>query len=84
MDLDPRWLTALDTIGALKTPQLLELSGVGNPEILQKHGIDTILDLPGVGENLRKSRNFYGNKPLNYLCRGSYPIASHGRGNGRL
>jgi DUF1009 family protein len=28
----------------------LELSGIGNPEILNNFGIDTKVDLPGVGE----------------------------------
>ncbi|KAI1352214.1 aryl-alcohol dehydrogenase [Xylaria sp. FL0043] len=39
--------------GALQSPKILELSGVGNPEILSKHGISVIEDLPGVGENLQ-------------------------------
>lgn len=39
--------------GSLHTPQLLELSGVGSPKILAPLGIDTIIDLPGVGENLQ-------------------------------
>ncbi|KAK0496357.1 alcohol oxidase [Armillaria luteobubalina] len=39
--------------GSLHTPQLLELSGVGNPKILAPLGIDAIIDLPGVGENLQ-------------------------------
>ncbi|KAI9057886.1 GMC oxidoreductase [Trametes sanguinea] len=32
--------------GAFQTPQILELSGIGNKEILSKHGIHTLLDLP--------------------------------------
>lgn len=39
--------------GAANTPKLLELSGIGNPEILSEHGIAAHHDLPGVGENLR-------------------------------
>ena len=39
--------------GALKTPQLLMLSGVGPAEHLAEHGIDTVSDLPGVGENFQ-------------------------------
>ena len=39
--------------GVFHTPQLLELSGIGNPEILQKHGIETIVNSPHVGENLQ-------------------------------
>lgn len=38
--------------GALHTPQLLQVSGVGPGALLQKHGIDVVRDLPGVGENL--------------------------------
>ncbi|KAK7535360.1 uncharacterized protein J3D65DRAFT_574479 [Phyllosticta citribraziliensis] len=39
--------------GSIQSPQLLELSGVGNEEVLKKHGIPVVLDLPGVGENLQ-------------------------------
>ncbi|KAJ7443647.1 GMC oxidoreductase [Mycena galericulata] len=38
--------------GTIKTPQLLELSGIGNPQILDGLGIDTKVDLPGVGEGI--------------------------------
>jgi alcohol oxidase len=37
--------------GALSTPQILERSGVGNSELLKKHDIPVVSDLPGVGEN---------------------------------
>ena len=37
--------------GALHTPQLLELSGIGDSRILSSVGIDTVVDLPGVGAN---------------------------------
>ncbi|KAN0125467.1 hypothetical protein V8E53_015437 [Lactarius tabidus] len=39
--------------GSLKTPQILELSGVGNRTLLERLGIPVILDLPEVGENLQ-------------------------------
>ncbi|GAA5859184.1 hypothetical protein JCM8547_008906 [Rhodosporidiobolus lusitaniae] len=39
--------------GTVQSPQLLELSGVGNPKILKPLGIETVIDLPGVGENLQ-------------------------------
>ncbi len=39
--------------GAANTPKLLELSGIGNPDILSKHGIPCAHELRGVGENLR-------------------------------
>lgn len=39
--------------GAIGTPQILQLSGVGPAEHLRSHDIDVILDAPGVGENLQ-------------------------------
>lgn len=37
---------------ALNTPKILELSGVGDPRVLRSVGIDTKINLPGVGANL--------------------------------
>ncbi len=37
--------------GAIETPRLLQLSGVGPGAHLQSHGIAVVADLPGVGEN---------------------------------
>ena len=39
--------------GAINSPQLLELSGIGDPTLLQEKGIDVISALPGVGEYLQ-------------------------------
>jgi choline dehydrogenase-like flavoprotein len=39
--------------GAVASPQLLQLSGVGDGALLQQHGIDVVHHLPGVGENLQ-------------------------------
>ncbi|QDC08589.1 choline dehydrogenase [Oceanicola sp. D3] len=39
--------------GAVNTPQLLELSGIGNPALLQSLGLPVALEAPGVGENLQ-------------------------------
>jgi choline dehydrogenase len=41
------------TAGALTTPQLLMLSGIGPAAHLSAHGIRTAVDLPGVGHNLQ-------------------------------
>jgi choline dehydrogenase len=39
--------------GAVASPQLLQLSGIGDGSLLQQHGIDVVHHLPGVGENLQ-------------------------------
>ncbi len=41
------------SLGAFNSPQLLELSGVGQKSILEKQGIDIVKVLDGVGENLQ-------------------------------
>lgn len=39
--------------GAIQSPQLLELSGIGQREVLSRAGVNVVHPLPGVGENLR-------------------------------
>ncbi|HUG22217.1 GMC family oxidoreductase, partial [Piscinibacter sp.] len=39
--------------GAIGTPQILQLSGIGPGDLLQRHGIAVQHDLPGVGANLQ-------------------------------
>ncbi len=41
------------TAGAVQSPQLLELSGIGDPELLQSLGVEVAHALSGVGENYR-------------------------------
>ena len=41
------------TAGAIGSPQILQLSGVGPADLLQQYGIPVVLDAPGVGENLQ-------------------------------
>ena len=43
--------------GAINSPQLLQLSGVGPGELLCSHGVPVVHDLPGVGENLQDHLN---------------------------
>jgi choline dehydrogenase len=45
--------------GAFNTPQLLQLSGIGDPEHLRRLGIDVVAALPGVGENLQDHLEVY-------------------------
>ena len=39
--------------GAINSPQLLQLSGIGPAALLAQHGIELVRDLPGVGANLQ-------------------------------
>ena len=39
--------------GAINSPQLLMLSGIGRADDLRRHGIDVVADVPGVGANLQ-------------------------------
>jgi choline dehydrogenase len=50
--------------GAFNSPQLLQLSGVGNASELEGLGIDVVQDVPGVGENLQDHLEVY----LQHAC----------------
>lgn len=50
--------------GTVKSPQILELSGIGNPEVLSRAGIPVKVDSPMVGENLQEHKCMY----LFWLC----------------
>jgi choline dehydrogenase-like flavoprotein len=39
--------------GVINSPQILELSGVGHPDVLKHAGVECKVELPGVGENLQ-------------------------------
>ncbi len=45
--------------GAINSPQLLQLSGVGDAGLLRAAGVDLVHDLPGVGENLQDHLEVY-------------------------
>lgn len=51
--------------GAVSSPQLLQLSGVGDPEDITKHGIAMKHELGGVGKNLQDHLEVY----VQYACR---------------
>lgn len=51
--------------GAINSPHLLMLSGIGPAEMLKKHQISPIIDLPGVGQNLQDHLEFY----MQYECK---------------
>ncbi len=51
--------------GAIASPQILQRSGIGNPELLKELGIETVHALPGVGENLQDHLEMY----IQYECK---------------
>ena len=59
--------------GAINTPQLLQLSGVGPSALLQSLGIQTVTDLPGVGANLQDHLEVY----VQYACREPVAVNPH-------
>lgn len=50
--------------GSIGSPHLLQLSGIGKREVLEKAGIEVAHELPGVGENLQDHLEFY----FQYRC----------------
>lgn len=61
--------------GAIGSPQLLQLSGIGPGAVLQQAGVTVVHDLPGVGENLQDHMEFY----FQYRCK--QPITLNARLN---
>ncbi|MER8437411.1 GMC family oxidoreductase N-terminal domain-containing protein [Mesorhizobium sp. M1312] len=59
--------------GALVTPKLLMLSGIGPADELAAHGIDVVADLPGVGQNLID----HPEVPILATCNGPYGYFTH-------
>jgi choline dehydrogenase len=63
--------------GALHSPKLLMLSGIGPAEHLREHGIPVVADLPGVGQNLQDHLQLpvvyasTSERPLPYLLTGN-------------
>lgn len=51
--------------GTIGTPKIMELSGVGNSSYLKSLGIDSVLDLPSVGENLADHIHSWANAITN-------------------
>nr|WP_287413160.1 choline dehydrogenase [Pseudodesulfovibrio sp.] len=51
--------------GSINSPQLLQLSGIGNGKELSALGINMVQDLPGVGENLQDHLELY----VQYACK---------------
>ena len=52
-DLEAHAAEVILSAGAIQSPQLLQLSGIGPAELLRSFGIPVVADLPGVGENLQ-------------------------------
>jgi choline dehydrogenase len=61
--------------GAINSPQLLQLSGVGNADELRRLGVDVVRDLPGVGEHLQDHLEVY----IQYACKQPVSVAPYMR-----
>lgn len=59
--------------GAINSPQLLQLSGVGPAALLSNLDIDIVQDVPGVGENLQDHLEVY----IQHACKRPVSMAPH-------
>ena len=59
--------------GSIGSPHLLQLSGIGDEETLEKAGVECLHNLPGVGENLQDHLEFY----FQFKCK--QPITLNGK-----
>ena len=59
--------------GAINSPQLLQLSGVGNADELRALGVEVVHDLPGVGEHLQDHLEVY----IQYACKQPVSVAPY-------
>ncbi len=59
--------------GAINSPQLLQVSGVGDAEHLRSLGVDVVQHLPGVGENLQDHLEVY----VQYACKLPVSVAPY-------
>lgn len=59
--------------GAIGTPQVLMLSGIGDAEYLRRFGIPVVCDLPGVGQNLQDHLDVN----VQYTC--TQPVTAYGQ-----
>ncbi|WP_238147010.1 GMC family oxidoreductase [Rhizorhabdus dicambivorans] len=64
------------TAGAYCSPKLLMLSGIGPAAELARHGIEVLVDLPGVGQNMQD----HNMVPLTAYTNGAYGYFGHERG----
>jgi len=55
--------------GAIHTPQILQLSGIGPKKLLDSAGIETVVDLPGVGQNFQDHPML--SSTITIICRGT-------------
>lgn len=61
--------------GTIHSPQILQLSGIGEKEYLQSLGIEPIVDLPGVGQNFQDHPSLY----VTYNCSFAFSLQVTGQ-----
>jgi choline dehydrogenase-like flavoprotein len=67
--------------GAFNTPQLLMLSGIGPPDVLESHRIPVRVPLPGVGRNLQDRYEIGVVNRMSFPAWAAYKGATFGRGD---
>jgi 5-(hydroxymethyl)furfural/furfural oxidase len=73
-------ITAANVIvcaGAIHSPHLLQLSGLGPADALRRAGVDVVRDLPGVGANLQNHAILYLGAMLRPAARQSIALKTH-------
>jgi choline dehydrogenase-like flavoprotein len=64
-------MEAILAAGSIHSPQILQLSGIGEPALLEQHNISTVANVPGVGRNLQ-------DHPLLYVGYGfDFPLSTN-------
>lgn len=66
--------------GAIQTPALLQISGIGDPALLKSLGITTVVNLPTVGKNLQEQARY---SPVDYLRNTDHVYCSPCRSSAR-
>ncbi|KAN0071446.1 hypothetical protein V8E54_010042 [Elaphomyces granulatus] len=59
---------AILAAGSIHSPQILQLSGIGEPALLEKHSISMVANVPGVGRNLQ-------DHPLLFVYSFDFPLS---------
>lgn len=63
--------------GTPRSPQVLQLSGVGPKQLLSHYGIKTLVDLPGVGQNFQDQPSMF----MQFTCESDFTTSQSRKAN---